>query len=63
MTTTFRTLVFKIPATPLGLLPERWLIEHWCRTCRQSVAPERLLAHARTHGSSTTDKHEGGAIE
>lgn len=45
----YRTVVLKIPATPLGLLPERWAVEHWCTLCRHKVLSEDLLAHARTH--------------
>lgn len=48
-TTTYRTVVVQLPPTPLGLLPERWTIEHWCGRCRQRVAPEQLVAHAQGH--------------
>jgi hypothetical protein len=47
--TVFRTIVTKVPPTPLGLLPESWAIEHWCRTCRHRVAPQELLRHAQDH--------------
>lgn len=49
MTTTYRTVATKLAPTPLGLLPERWTIEHWCNTCRQRVLPDQLLAHAQRH--------------
>jgi hypothetical protein len=49
MTITFQTVVLRLPPTPLGLLPERWVVEHWCPTCRHSVGTEELLAHAQAH--------------
>ncbi|MEA2843048.1 MAG: hypothetical protein QOJ69_719 [Actinomycetota bacterium] len=49
MTVTYRTVVLHLPPTPLGLLPERWAIEHWCNRCRHRVMPEELVAHARGH--------------
>jgi hypothetical protein len=39
MTVTYRTVVLHIPPTPLGLLPERWTVEHRCSLCRQRVTP------------------------
>lgn len=29
----YRTHVHHVPATPLGLLPEKWFIDHWCNRC------------------------------
>ncbi|MGH3858484.1 hypothetical protein [Actinokineospora sp.] len=49
MTTVYRTVVPHVPPTPLGLLPERWTIEHWCNLCRQRVTPEQSIAHAQRH--------------
>lgn len=49
MTTSYRTVVLHIPPTPLGLLPERWAIEHYCNLCRERVTPEQLIAHAQGH--------------
>jgi hypothetical protein len=49
MRTTFQTFVMLVPATPLGLLPERLVVEHWCRTCRQQVATADLAEHGRAH--------------
>jgi hypothetical protein len=50
MTTfTLRTVVMKLPPTPLGLLPERWRIEHQCDRCGLTVNSAGLLAHARSH--------------
>lgn len=49
MTVTYRTVVLHLPPTPLGLLPERWVIEHCCNACRQRVAPDQLIVHARSH--------------
>jgi hypothetical protein len=61
MTATFRTDVIKLEA--LGFLPECWVVQHWCRPCRQKVETAELLAHAKAHdagqlpepGSSRTD--------
>jgi hypothetical protein len=49
MTTIFRTLVLHLPATPLGLLPGRWKIEHRCTICRREVDTQDLVAHAQAH--------------
>jgi hypothetical protein len=42
----YRTTVLHLPATPLGLLPQRWRVEHHCTTCHQRVASDQLIAHA-----------------
>ncbi len=49
MTITYRTVVVRLPPTPLGLLPERWTIEHQCGRCRQRVTHEQLIVHAQDH--------------
>jgi hypothetical protein len=49
MTAIFRTVVIDLPPTPLGLLSDRWTIEHWCTLCRHQVATEDLVTHAQAH--------------
>ncbi len=49
VTTTYRSIVLHIPATPQRLLPERWTVEHCCNLCRQRVTPAQLIAHAQAH--------------
>lgn len=49
MTVTFRTVVLHLPPTPLGLLPEKWAVEHRCSLCHFLVSAEQLIAHARGH--------------
>jgi hypothetical protein len=49
MTAVFKTFVLKLDSSPLGLLAERWVIEHWCTACRQNVGAAELLAHAQAH--------------
>ncbi len=49
MTVTYRTIVAHMPPTPLGLLPGRWTIEHWCNLCRHLVVADQLVDHARSH--------------
>jgi hypothetical protein len=70
MNATFRTVVFDVPPTPLGLLPARVVIEHWCNSCHQRVALDDLVAHARAddarsgHPASVRSVWQGGdAIE
>jgi len=60
MTTVFRTVVVDLPPTPLGLLPGRWKIEHWCTLCRSEVATQDLVVHAQAHtpGSPTSDRSQ-----
>jgi hypothetical protein len=53
MTTVFRTVVVDLPPTPLGLLPGRCKIEHWCTLCRSEVTTEDLVAHAQAHTHDT----------
>jgi hypothetical protein len=57
MTITYRTVVLHIPPTPLGLLPERWAIEHWCSLCRQRVTPAQLITHAQGHEQAEQAAH------
>lgn len=54
MTITYRSIVLHVPPTPLGLLPERWTIEHWCNLCHQRVAPAQLIPHAQDHQQAET---------
>lgn len=63
MTTTFRTIVLDVPPTPLGLLPARVVIEHWCNACRAKVASADLARHARSHDARSPVPHQGGAID
>ncbi len=49
MTITYRTVVLHVPPTPLGLLPERWTIEHRCNLCGHLVVADHLVDHARCH--------------
>ncbi len=52
-TIAFRTLVMKLPASPLGLLPARCTVAHWCATCGEEVAPNAFSPmHKRTQESS-----------
>ncbi|MDQ1419734.1 MAG: hypothetical protein QOJ52_1696 [Acidimicrobiaceae bacterium] len=54
---TYRSIVLHIPATPLGLLPERWTVDHWCNLCHQRVAPTQLIAHAQHHQQTGHSAH------
>jgi hypothetical protein len=49
MTIDYHTFVNHLTATPLGLLPERWKVEHRCSRCHQAVEPDQLIAHVRQH--------------
>ncbi len=49
MTITYRTIVLHVAPTPMGLLPERWVVDHWCNACRQRVTSDQLVLHARGH--------------
>jgi hypothetical protein len=52
--TMFRTQVFYLPPTPLGLLPGRWAVEHHCTVCRARVAAQDLIPHAQRHTDAVT---------
>jgi hypothetical protein len=43
----YRTIVTELPATPLGLLPARWHIEHHCTTCHRIIPTDQLINHTR----------------
>lgn len=45
----YRTAVFLAPATPLGLLPAEWKVEHRCTICRQPGVSAHLIDHAKSH--------------
>ena len=53
MTVTYRSVVLHVPPTPMGLVPERWVVDHWCNACRQRVATDQLVAHARVHAGGS----------
>jgi hypothetical protein len=55
----YHTVVSELPATPLGLLPARWHIEHRCSTCHHTIPADQLIAHARVdHHDHNTDTEE-----
>jgi len=45
----FRTEVFYVPPSPLGLVGNRWVVEHRCTICHEHVPGEQLLLHAQRH--------------
>jgi hypothetical protein len=49
MTIDFHTYVNHLAATPMGLIPECWKVEHRCSRCHQRVEPDQLIAHVRQH--------------
>jgi len=51
--TAYRTEVFYIHPSPLGLVGDRWVIEHWCTACGQRVTADRLITHAQTHDDNS----------
>jgi hypothetical protein len=51
---TFHTRVTWLPPTPLGLLPGRWHIEHYCTACRSVVATNELIVHSQAHADTET---------
>ena len=63
MTATYRTIVLHIPATPLGLLAERWKVDHWCNQCHASVGADDLIVHARDHEDAAGGGGGGGGGE
>ena len=54
--TVYRTLVYWIDPSPLGLVGNRWAIEHRCTHCRQIVPTDQLLAHAQAHAATAHQK-------
>ena len=63
MNVTFHTVVLDVPATPLGMLPRSFVIDHWCNECKQRVGHDDLIGHARAHGAQSIDQQEGSAIK
>ena len=60
MTVTFRTAVWDLPPTPLGLLPRRLVVEHRCDSCGEKVGHDHLVEHALAHGAGPTG--QGGDV-
>jgi hypothetical protein len=54
----YRTEVVHLPATPLGLLPPRWAISHYCGHCHQRVEPDQLITHAQNHIANDHPDHQ-----
>ena len=50
---TYRTSVFHLSETPMGLLPERWKVDHRCTACHRPVEPDQLIAHAHASEHET----------
>lgn len=50
MTVTFHTVVLDVPASPLGLLARKFVVQHRCNLCRGMVATAELVVHAQDHG-------------
>ena len=46
----FRTEVFYVPPSPLGLVGDRWAVQHRCATCHRHVPADQLVTHAQSHG-------------
>lgn len=57
MTTTYRIVVVHLPATPLGLLAERPMIDHRCNLCNQRVGSDQLIVHAQVHDGTVAAAH------
>jgi hypothetical protein len=45
----YYTVVRWIPPSPLGLVGNRWVIDHRCDICYQQVPTDQLLAHTKNH--------------
>lgn len=48
----FRTEVFYVPASPLGLGGDRWVVRHRCTACHEHVPGGQLLIHAQRHADA-----------
>lgn len=61
---TYRTIVYWVPPSPLGLVGNRWAIEHHCNRCRQTVSTEQLLSHTQDHarGAIVTNGPDIGRV-
>lgn len=49
MNVIYRTLVYWVTPSPLGLVGNRWAIEHRCSLCHETVPTDQLLTHAQGH--------------
>jgi hypothetical protein len=59
MTVTYRTIILQIPPTTPPLLPERWVVDHWCNLCRGRVESGDLIVHAQAHENAGDDIEDG----
>jgi hypothetical protein len=64
MTVIYRTLVYWVPPSPLGLVGNRWAIEHRCDLCHRTVPTDQLLSHAKDHAPPAilTNRPEEGPV-
>ena len=45
----FRTEVFYVPISPLGLAGDHWVVQHRCTACHERVPGDHLLTHTQRH--------------
>lgn len=57
----FRTEVFYVPLSPLGLLGDRWVVQHRCTACHERVPGDELLTHAQRHPNADNISHDDDA--
>jgi hypothetical protein len=57
----YRTVVYWIDPSPLGLVGNRWSIEHRCTRCRQTMPTNQLPAHPQAHATPTTPQNPTSA--
>ena len=50
----FRTEVFYVPPSPLGLVGNRWVVQHRCTICHQHVPGDQLVTHTPKATAPTT---------
>lgn len=54
----FRTEVFYVPPSPLGLVGNHWVVQHRCTICHQRVPGDQLLTHAQGHPTDEGATHD-----
>jgi len=47
--TIYKTAVSYVSPSRVWVVGNKWVIEHWCTTCRQQVKADQLVEHAKGH--------------
>jgi hypothetical protein len=47
--TMYKTAVFYVGPSRVAIVGNKWVVEHWCKTCHHQVPADQLVDHAKGH--------------